>query len=295
MADSILDGKKFKDLFIAVSKRLDDSKDYLNSINVFPVPDGDTGANMASTLNTAVDALHELDDHSLPKVLDTIAHQLRMEAKGNSGIILSEFFHGMFQNIKHVDAINPDDFKKALSDGKKAAYSALAEPKEGTILTLIRQAVEDLDAAQVEIEDMKKVLEHMVESQKRALEQTPELMPMLKQNNVVDSGAHGFLLFWEGALAYMNDEIDHVILKPIRRVFAADKAEEITYRYCTEALVRGASFDRDFLRSHLMQKGDSLIITGDGELLKGPYPHQRTNGGDRLYGHAGDDGKDQGR
>ena len=265
---TVLDGQKFKDLFIAGSKRLDDSKDYLNSINVFPVPDADTGSNMASTLNTAVDALHELDDHSLPIVLETIARQLRMEAKGNSGIILSEFFHGMFKNIKHEDSIGPDDFKKALSDGKDAAYSALAEPKEGTILTLIRQAVEDLDAAQVEIADMKKILEHMVDSQKRALEETPELMPLLKENNVVDSGAHGFLLFWEGALAYMNGDIDHVILKPIRRVFTTDKTADITYRYCTEALVRGASFDKNDLQSKLMEKGDSLIITGDGELLK---------------------------
>jgi hypothetical protein len=263
-----LDGSEFKDLFIAGSKRLDESRDYLDSINVFPVPDADTGTNMAATLNNAVEALHDIDDHSLKNVLETIAHKLRMEARGNSGIILSEFFHGMFNPIKGKDEVLPKQFMDALADGKDAAYSALAEPREGTILTLIRQAVEDLKHAEAEISDMRKILEHMVESQRKTLEETKDMMPVLKKNNVVDSGAHGFLLFWEGALAYLNGEIDHVILKPIKKVFKAEAVEQIKYRFCAEGLVRGVSLDKAELQAELINRGDSLIITGDSDLLK---------------------------
>jgi len=282
LSDTSIDGRRFKDLFIAGSARIDEAKEYLNSINVFPVPDADTGANMASTMNTAVEALHGIEDHSLGNVLETIEKKLKMEAKGNSGIILSEFFHGMFLKIKKDKTINTDNFIEAMAGGKEAAYSALAEPKEGTMLTLMSHAVESLKMAEVEIKDMKKALQHMVERQRESLAGTPELMPMLKENNVVDSGAHGFLLFWEGALAYMNDEIDHVILKPILKVFKTDKTDQIKYRYCTEALARKGEFEKGELQRRLSELGDSLIITGDSELLK---IHIHTNEPETVFEH----------
>ncbi|VAX18742.1 DegV family protein [hydrothermal vent metagenome] len=283
MSDSsTIDGKRFKELFIAGSARLDEAKEYLNSINVFPVPDADTGANMASTMNTAVEALHGIEDHSLKNVLETIEKKLKMEAKGNSGIILSEFFHGMFLKIKKDKTINADNFISAMTGGKEAAYSALAEPKEGTMLTLMSHAVESLKVAEVEIKDMKKALEHMVRCHRKTLVETQEMMPLLKENKVVDSGAHGFLLFWEGALAYMNNEIDHVILKPIHKVFKADKTDQIKYRYCTEALVRKGRFEKDQLQASLAQLGDSLIITGDAKLLK---IHIHTNEPETVFAH----------
>ena len=110
MSHPTLDGENFKGLFIAGSHQLASNREYLNSINVFPVPDGDTGSNMADTLNNAVDALHDVEDHSLPNILETISKELRMEAKGNSGIILSEFFHGMFTALKEEQLVNPDHF-----------------------------------------------------------------------------------------------------------------------------------------------------------------------------------------
>lgn len=282
MSDSAIDGKRFKNLFIAGSARLDESKEYLDSINVFPVPDADTGANMSSTMNNAADALHDIEDHSLENVLETIQKKLRMEAKGNSGIILSEFFHGMFQKMKKNDSIKPGNFIEAMSHGREAAYSALAEPKEGTMLTMISEAVESLKFAEAEIKDMKNVLEHMVECQRITLAKTPEMMAMLKESNVVDSGAHGFLLFWEGALAYMNNEMDHVILKPIRKVFKTDQTGQIKYRYCTEALARQCEFDKGELQASLLELGDSLIITGDTELLK---IHIHTNEPKTVFAH----------
>lgn len=193
MQSSALDGRNFKNLFIAGSKRIDESKEYLNSINVFPVPDGDTGSNMASTMNYAVDALNDIEDHSLQNVLNIIAHELRMEAKGNSGIILSEFFHGMFQKIKNEDSISPENFIAALENGRQAAYQALADPVEGTILTLITDSVRLLTEMQSEIDDMKSAVERMVDIQRKALAQTTEIMPLLKENqgNKQANGASG--------------------------------------------------------------------------------------------------------
>ncbi len=282
--DKILDGSGFKNLFIAGSKRLNDSREYLNSINVFPVPDADTGDNMARTLNNAVDALHEIEDHSLKNVLETISKKLRLEARGNSGIILSEFFHGMFHPIKGHEEVHPKAFIKAVDNGKEAAFSALAEPVEGTILTLISKAAEDLKNAESEIGDMRKTIEHMVDSQRKSLEETKDLLPVLKENDVVDSGAHGFLLFWEGALAYLNDEIDHVILKPIKKVFKAGAADEIKYRFCTEGLLRNATLENGVIQAALMNRGDSLIVIGDSDLLK---VHIHTNEPDDVLNYLG--------
>lgn len=269
-----LDGKAFKNIFIAGSVRLDQSREYLNSINVFPVPDGDTGSNMAATLNKAVEALASLDDHSLPIVLDVLSKKLRMEARGNSGIILSEFFYGMFLRLKEGEVVEPAGFIQAMSSGKEAAYSALAEPKEGTILTLISKSVDSLRRERDDIEDMRLALEKLVERCRKALDETKDEMPLLHDNDVVDSGAHGFLLFWEGALGYLRGEFQAKILKPIKKVFTSDKSESIKYRYCAEGLVRGVSFNRRELMTAFEKKGDSLIVTGDGELLK---VHLHTN------------------
>lgn len=282
MPDTVLDGAKFKGLFIAGSRRLEESREYLNSINVFPVPDADTGANMAGTMSAAVDALHELEDATLKNVLETIALRLRMEARGNSGVILSEFFHGMFSRIKGEEHITPESFVEAIESGKRAAYAAIADPREGTILTVISHAVESLNTVKAEIENMTHALERMVESQRSALERTKDMMPLLRENNVVDSGAHGFLLFWEGALAYMKNEIDHAILKPVQRVFKAEQAEKIKFRYCTEVLARGVTAERARLVERLAAMGDSLIVTGDRELLK---VHVHTNEPEALFAY----------
>ena len=280
MSHPTLDGENFKGLFIAGSHQLASNREYLNSINVFPVPDGDTGSNMADTLNNAVDALHDVEDHSLPNILETISNELRMEAKGNSGIILSEFFHGMFTALKEEQMVNPDHFVMAMSDGSDAAWAAIAEPKEGTILTVIKKTVSKLKETETELENMRIALEKLVESGRVALDETKGEMALLAENDVVDSGAHGFLLFWEGALLFLKGEVAETVLKPIRKVFKSHKSQKVKFRFCTEGLVRCEKFSRDELTEKLSPLGDSLIVTGDSGLLK---IHIHTNEPDSVF------------
>ncbi|MBI5814351.1 MAG: DegV family EDD domain-containing protein [Nitrospinae bacterium] len=280
-----IDGKAFKDLFKAGAHRVAVSRDYLNSINVFPVPDGDTGSNMAETLTNAAECLETVDDSSLASVLETLSTKLRMEAKGNSGVILSEFFYGMFLKLKQEERVHPERFVEALTNGKDMAYAALAEPKEGTILTIIRKASDRLHHAKEDMRDMIHTVERLVESARLAVEETKGEMEVLKKNKVVDSGAHGFLLFWEGALGCMKGEIDaSTILKPIKRIFTTEQKEDIKYRFCTEALVKGEGMDRTVARAELSKMGDSLIVTGDGSILK---VHVHTNDPQAVFALLG--------
>ncbi|MBI4667336.1 MAG: DegV family EDD domain-containing protein [Nitrospinae bacterium] len=283
MTKDTLDGQRFRELFIAGARRVSESRDYLNSINVFPVPDGDTGTNMAHTLTKAAEALEGSDGDSLSQVLRTLSQKLRMDAKGNSGIILSEFFHGMFLKLKEEESVRPGGFIEAMDHGKQAAYAALTNPKEGTILTTIRKAVDRLKEAQTDIEDMRVTIEKLVESARHSVDETTGEMELLRENKVVDSGAHGFLLFWEGALNYMKGEWG-AALKPIRRVFARAKPEDIKFRYCVEGLVSGGGFVRSDISGQLSSLGDSVIVTCDSGLLK---IHVHTNDPPKVFSYLG--------
>ncbi len=269
MSQSILDARSFRSFFIAGARRLDEGREYLNSINVFPVPDGDTGSNMADTMtNAAVILDGDLHaDAALPHLLGELDTALRMEARGNSGIILSEFFHALFGRLKEETVISGAPFVEAFSAARQAAYAALAQPEEGTILTVIRKMDDRL--RDMETGSISHLLAGAVATGKEALEHTPEEMPLLKENGVVDSGAYGFILFWEGGLAWLKGEYSHVDLKPVKRVFKQERSGSITYRFCTEGLVRpSAPVDLAALRADLVPLGDSLIVTGDAALVK---------------------------
>jgi hypothetical protein len=284
MPKTFLDAETFRDLFTAGARRVADSKDYLNSINVFPVPDGDTGSNMADTLTNAADALASSDCVTLEETLETLSKKLRMEAKGNSGIILAEFFHGMFLKLKEERDIHPERFIAAVNHGKEAAYAALAEPREGTMLTAIRKAAEKLRDVHPKIENMKVAIETLVDSARTAVKETTAQLSVLKESRVVDSGAHGFLLFWEGALGYLKGEIKSIVIEPVKRVFTRAKAENLTARYCVEGLVTGERFDRKAISGALSSMGESLIVTSDGNMLK---VHIHTNDPKSVFEYLG--------
>lgn len=284
MPKTYLDAETFRDLFTAGARRVAESREYLNSINVFPVPDGDTGSNMADTLTNAARALASADCVTLEETMETLSKKLRMEAKGNSGIILSEFFHGMFLKLKEERAIHPERFIAAVNHGKETAYAALAEPREGTMLTAIRKAAEKLRDVHPKIEDMKIAIETLVDSARTSVRETTGQLRVLKESGVVDSGAHGFLLFWEGALGYLKGEIQSAIIEPVRRVFTRARAERMTARYCVEGLVTGERFDRKTISGELSAMGESLIVISDGNMLR---VHIHTNDPQAVFDYLG--------
>jgi DegV family protein with EDD domain len=282
MTTTILDAATLRNLFVAGARRLDEGREYLDSINVFPVPDGDTGSNMAATMMGAAATLAEADAVSLtlPQTARRLSTALRMEARGNSGIILSEFFHAFFGVVGSGDTLDGLRLAAAMEAGRDAAYAALAEPKEGTILTVIRKMATAADDGGLSA-DVRKTLARLVEEGREALARTPDDMPLLRENGVVDSGAHGFLLFWEGGLLYLKGEYAPAALKPLKRVFKKEQAKTITYRFCTEGLVEPAGpVDLGALKKELTPFGDSLIITGDAELVK---VHIHTNEPEKVF------------
>jgi hypothetical protein len=284
MPKTFLDAETFRDLFTAGASRVAESREYLNSINVFPVPDGDTGSNMADTLTNAARELAATDCVTLEETLETLSRKLRMEAKGNSGIILAEFFHGMFLKLKEELSIHPERFADAVNHGKETAYAALAEPKEGTMLTAIRKAAEKLRETRAHTPNMRVAVQTLVDSARTAVKETTEQLSILKESHVVDSGAHGFLLFWEGALGYLKGEIQHAVIEPVKRVFTRAKAENLTARYCVEGLVTGERFDRKAVGAALSTMGESLIVTNDGTMLK---VHIHTNTPQDVFDYLG--------
>lgn len=284
MPKTFLDAETFRDLFTAGARRVSESREYLNSINVFPVPDGDTGSNMADTLTNAARELASCDCSSLEGILETLSRKLRMEAKGNSGIILAEFFHGMFLKLKEEMSIHPERFADAVNHGKESAYAALAEPREGTMLTAIRKAAEKLRETRAHTPNMSEAVQTLVDSARSAVKETTGQLSVLKESHVVDSGAHGFLLFWEGALGYLKGEIKSIVIEPVKRVFTRAKAESLTARFCVEGLVTGESFDRKAVSGVLSAMGESLIVTSDGTMLK---VHIHTNDPPAVFEYLG--------
>jgi hypothetical protein len=284
MPKTFLDAETFRDLFTAGARRVAESREYLNSINVFPVPDGDTGSNMADTLTNAAQELACSDCVTLEEILATLSKKLRMGAKGNSGIILSEFFHGMFLKLKEERSIHPERFIDAVNHGKETAYAALAEPREGTMLTAIRKAAEKLRDVRSQTPNMKIAIETLVDSARTAVRETTDQLSVLKESRVVDSGAHGFLLFWEGALGYLKGEIQSAVIEPVKRVFTRAKAERMTVRYCVEGLATGERFDRKAITGDLSAMGESLIVISDGNTLK---VHIHTNDPQAVFEYIG--------
>ncbi len=269
MSFKTIDGRAFRDLFLSGTKKLGEAREYLNSINVFPVPDGDTGSNMADTMRGTADALHKVSDPLLSNVLKKISTSLRLEARGNSGIIISEFFTGMIKSFPPGESLNVSDFVNGISEGKKSAYASVANPVEGTMLTVIRKMSERVILEKENINNLKKAVELMVATGQTALEETMNEMELLRENKVVDSGANGILLFWEGALMYLNGEYEEKHFAPNRNVLKQVEVPDIKWRYCTEGLVKS---DRPFERKDVSEKlaglGDSLIVICDEELIK---------------------------
>ena len=273
-ADSLLTGSRLRQMFRDAHGLLERHVGALNAINVFPVPDGDTGTNMHLTLRAAIDALEQSDVDDVSGVTAALARGALMGARGNSGVILSQVLLGLSRGFEGKMEAAGGDVASALAEASRAAYAALAEPKEGTILTVVRAAAEATAASATD--DPGRVLSLAVEAAHEAVEQTPELLPVLKEAGVVDAGGLGLAIILDGlSRSFHGDTLD-VDLAPDVPASAGWQSQAATLHqaehgmpgYCTEFVVSGRDIDPNAARAQIATLGGSLLVVGDETLLR---------------------------
>lgn len=281
-----LTASDFQAMVIAGAERLSENVDLINSLNVFPVPDGDTGTNMNMSFQSGLENLRQSKSEHVGELAQSLAKGLLMGARGNSGVILSQIFRGFSQAIKDKETLSTEDFVAAFVGGVESAYKAVMKPVEGTILTVARESAIRGEKKAAKTEDIIEVMKSIVKGASLSLDKTPDLLPVLKQVGVVDSGGKGLLCIYEGFLAALTGEviIDHAVeaakSEHSHAMFEGDNEtplsmEDITYGYCTEIMVRigqgptvTKEFDYDEFRNLLNTKGDSLLVVNDDEIVK---------------------------
>lgn len=293
-------GTEFRKMILAGAKVLEINRTKVDSLNVFPVPDGDTGTNMSLTIQSAVKELSLCPSNRLGELCDAVSKGALKGARGNSGVILSQLFRGICAEIKNGEEVTVKTFAKAMENGTKVAYSAVSKPKEGTMLTVARLMSEFARQAAPKYKDFALFLTDVIKKGEEALTQTPELLPVLKKAGVVDSGGMGLLCIYRGFLGVLNgEEVAEEYVAP-----EAGKSEEdvfgdnsdiinldlgeIEFAYCTEFFIINLKksttlADIDRLKEKLMAIGDSVICIGDLELVK---VHVHTNNPGQALSYA---------
>lgn len=284
-----ISASQFQEMVQAGASRLQVNAEYVNSLNVFPVPDGDTGTNMNMSMTSGAKAVSDSASENVGELANVLAKGLLMGARGNSGVILSQLFRGFSKQIPDVKTLNATDLAQAFTHGVETAYKAVMKPVEGTILTVARVAAEYGEKKAAETDDCIEVLKAVVKGGKRALAKTPDLLPVLKEVGVVDSGGQGLLFVYEGFLAaltgeYQADEtfeptpaaMDEMVNAEHHRSVQGQLAtEDIKFGYCTEIMVNigegptvDSEFDYETFRNYLDGLGDSLLVVNDDEIIK---------------------------
>lgn len=270
-----IEGVLFRSMLVSGANNLKNERDIVDRLNVFPVPDGDTGTNMSLTMNSAITELESVASNELGEISKAVARGSLMGARGNSGVILSQILRGFAQGIEGKDYLQVEDFAIALDSARKVAYKAVIKPVEGTILTVCRETAE----AALEMKDMENMEDFLVkllEATRRSLANTPELLKALKEANVVDSGGRGFLSILEGMVkAYQGNPINadgstetkqdfEEMMKQDIHAFSG----EIKFGYCTEFFLRTYEVDADTFRREIEDMGDSMVVVGDEGIIK---------------------------
>ncbi len=278
-------GTEFRKMILSGAKVLEINRSKVDSLNVFPVPDGDTGTNMSLTIQSAVKELSMCSSNRLQELCDAVSKGALKGARGNSGVILSQLFRGICAEIKNSEEITIKVFAKAMENGTKVAYSAVSKPKEGTMLTVARLMSEFARQSASKYKDFAEFLEGVIKRGEEALAQTPELLPVLKKAGVVDSGGMGLLCIYRGFLGVLTgEEVAEEYVAPDAQKSEEDvfgdnsdiinlDLGEIEFAYCTEFFIinlkkQTTLADIDKLKEKLMKIGDSVICIGDLELVK---------------------------
>ncbi len=268
-----IDAAAYTEMIKSGAALIERNKQFVNELNVFPVPDGDTGTNMSMTINAGVSSLTQNPQPTVTAVADAAAGALLRGARGNSGVILSLLFRGMSKALKGVQEMTVADFTAALKEGVAAAYKAVMRPTEGTILTVSRLVAEAADRYAESGEDFMELFEAIIPAGDEALAGTTEQNPVLKKAGVVDSGGQGYIFLIKGMYACLQG--DPVVADggegkgSDRADFAAFRDEDITFTYCTEFIVNRENHrSPEALRDYLSGIGDSLVFVEDDEIIK---------------------------
>lgn len=278
----ILDGQLFKQMILQAMHHLTKHKENINALNVFPVPDGDTGTNMQLTFSSGANEVKSVDSDKIGDITKRLAKGLLMGARGNSGVILSQLFRGFAKDTETKDRLNAKDFASALKKGVETAYQAVMKPVEGTILTVAKDAANKAANAANETDNITQVMKETLEEARASLQRTPDLLPILKEVGVVDSGGQGLVYIYEAFLAVLEgkaiDDVQHsepsleeMVRDHHENVQSQISADEITYGYCTEFMIKRnetAAFDEQKYREKLSEHGDSLLVISDEQLVK---------------------------
>ena len=280
---------EFRKMILTSSDRLNKNAEFINSLNVFPVPDGDTGTNMSLSFASGSKYVSESTSANVGDLAQALAKGLLMGARGNSGVILSQVFRGFAKSVSNKKELTPQDLAQALQGGVETAYKAVMKPQEGTILTVARKSAEAAKKVAKDGGDIVAVMKDTYEAAEAALKTTPDLLPVLKEVGVVDSGGQGLTFVYQGFYDALSGNVrDDEVHKPspveMDEMVSAEhhksaqgklNTEDIKYGYCTEIMVRlGAGrlvekkFDYDEFRGYLAEIGDSLLVIADDEVVK---------------------------
>lgn len=293
---------EFQAMMRVAAHRLTKNAEFVNSLNVFPVPDGDTGTNMSLTFQSGAKAVNENSNQAVGELSKSLAKGLLMGARGNSGVISSQIFRGFSKSMEEKTTLSAQDLSEAFTSGVQTAYKAVMKPVEGTILTVAREGAKAGAKVASQTDDIGEVVAAVVEGSKKALLKTPELLPVLKEVGVVDSGGQGLVFIYEGFLEGLTGQA------PEKDLYTPDEAEmdemvnanhhqtaqmgteDIENGYCTEIMVAlgdGTTVDREFdydeFRNHLDGVGDSLLVVADEEVVK-VHVHTEHPGTVMAYG-----------
>ncbi len=271
-------GRELREMFAAATSWLEKSAPDIDALNVFPVPDGDCGTNMLLTMRSTMEEAYRAPDRSASAVAQAMARGALMGARGNSGVILSQIFRGLAQELESRESFNGVDFATALAKGATIAYKALTRPVEGTILTVAREASAAAQLACTQKDDLRSIMEATVKAARDSVANTPALLPILRQAGVVDAGGQGLYVMLEGALLYLEGEMEKTEYRRpqivpsstplVSRVTQVSLEREEPYGYCTEFLLEGhKTLNPDKIRKRLDNKGQCLIVVGDERLV----------------------------
>ena len=267
-----IDGNLLKLIIKNGTIKLKNQHQEINDLNVFPVPDGDTGSNMQSTMMSGVTAIESLENQPIEVVGKALSRGLLMGARGNSGVILSQLFSGFAKAFQARQTANAPAFVEGLRQGVQQAYGAVINPVEGTILTVAREAVEKAAAIATDDSNIEDVLDVYLNEARASLERTPELLPLLKESGVVDSGGAGLILIIEGMISALKGEVlDENKDANAHMGVHHDVEGEVEFGYCTEFIIQldgRKAFDKEVFTQQLMRLGDSIAIVTDDEICK---------------------------
>lgn len=283
-----ISGEHFYAMMQNASNKLESQSDYVNSLNVFPVPDGDTGTNMSMTFKAAVKEIEGFNNNNIGDVSKKLSKGALMGARGNSGVILSQILRGISKGLEGKSTVSVGDFAVAIENGSKAAYKAVMRPTEGTILTIVRTAGEVAMASKAS--NIEELMVDICKECKIMLDKTPDMLPALKKAKVVDSGGMGLLILLEGMLEALQNDLK--IESPVKLAMETGvevnaqstiNIEDIKFGYCTEFIILGDADKANEFRDKIEKMGDSMIVVGYEDVIK---VHIHTNDPGRVLQEA---------